>query len=75
MMAPGEPSAAWLLVVARGHPDLLREVATLFAPHGRVRVVEDRRCSGGLLPRPESDSGDAAASGHGAPRRPPAAAG
>jgi hypothetical protein len=74
-MAAGAPPAAWLLVVVRGHADLLREVATLFAPHGLVRVVEDRQCSGGLLPRPESDSGDAAASEHGAPRRPPAVTG
>jgi hypothetical protein len=50
----GGAGPPWLLVVARGHTQLLAELQTIFREDPRVRVIEDRRHDQALLPRRET---------------------
>jgi hypothetical protein len=43
----------WILVVARGHSDLLADLEAIFRRHPRVEIIEDRREGPGLLSRPD----------------------
>ena len=51
-----EAWAPWLLVVARGHAQLVAELQALFCDDSRVQVIENRREGNALLPRPEAVS-------------------